>query len=276
MAAVEEFGSIAEIHRDKKQLDRIAAAVQDRKVCVIRGVFERDYVRALIAYLSQVGRNSLPSRHPTLPGCPNHHRVYQWDELSYVKGCFHQFSFFPWNEDIFDLFKAFAPVYRLRNILSGLSPDRFVGRAPDNDCIARISFQFYPSALGAMNKHMDPVDVHQKAVPILVMTKRGQDFEQGGLFYDVNDDTRIFADEVADPGDVVFTLAQLPHGVEKIDPHIAPDWLSFRGRWSAVVAVNKMVTNTKIADAVDMESPRDATSRAGASPTKVHSSLKAG
>jgi hypothetical protein len=256
MAAIEEFGSIGELHSSKNQLDRITTAVQDRKVCIIRGVLEPDFIRALTAYLSQIGRNSLPSRHPTLPGCPNHHRVYQWDELSYVKGCFHQFSFFPWNEDIFDLFKKFAPIYRLRNILSGVAPDRYVGTAPDDGCIARISFQFYPSAMGAMNKHMDPVDVHQKAVPILIMSKRGEDFERGGLFYEAGDGARIFADEVANPGDVVVTLAQLPHGVEKIDPHIAPDWLSFRGRWSAVVAVNKMVTNTKIADAVDMEAPR--------------------
>ena len=261
MAAVEEFGSIAEIHRNKSELDRVGAAIQDHKVCIIRRVFEPDYIRALVAYLSQVGRNSLPSRHPTLPGCPNHHRVYQWDELSFVKGCFHQFSFFPWNEDIFELFKRFAPVYRLRNILSGLSPERYVGKAPDDDCIARISFQFYPSALGAMNKHSDPVDVHQKAVPILIMSKRGRDFEQGGLFYEPGDGSRIYADEVGDPGDVALTLAQLPHGVEKIDPQANPDWLSFRGRWSAVVAINKMVTNTKIADAVDLEAPRAASPR---------------
>lgn len=256
MVAVEEFGSIKEVQTNEAQLERISTAIKDRKVCIIRGALDRDYIRNIIAYLSQVGRSSIPSRHPTLPGCPNHHRVYQWDELSYVKGCFHQFSFFPWNEDIFELFKNFAPIYRLRNYLSGVSPDRFLGKSPDDDCIARISFQFYPSALGAMNKHMDPVDVHQKAIPILIMSKRGKDFEHGGLFFESTSGERVFADEVADPGDVVFTLAQLPHGVEKIDPHLVPDWLSFRGRWSGVVAVNKMVTNRKIADAVDMESRR--------------------
>jgi hypothetical protein len=256
MSAVEEFGSIDEVHRDKRQLDRVMAAVHDKKICVIRRALSSDYTRSLVDYLSQIGRNSLPSRHPTLPSCPNHHRVYQWDELSYVKGCFHQFSFFPWNEDIFELFKNFAPIYRLRNILSGVAPDRYMGRTPDDDCIARISFQFYPSGMGAMNKHMDPVDVHQKAVPIFIMSKRGKDFMEGGLFYEAGDGSKIFADEIGDPGDVVLSLAQLPHGVEKIDPSTKPDWLSFRGRWSGVVAVNKMVTNTKIADAVDLVSPK--------------------
>jgi len=255
--AVEEFGSMAELHRNKEQFHRLETALHDRKVCVIHRVLDPEYIRALIAYLSQIGRNSLPSRHPTLPGCPNHHRVYRWDELSYVKGCYHQFSFFPWNEDVFDLFKTFSPIYRLRNLLSGVSPDRYVGHAPDDDCIARLSFQFYPSAMGGMNKHTDPIDVHQKAVPILLMSKRGRDFEQGGLFYETGDGSRVFSDDVGDSGDVVFTLAQLPHGVERIDPHAVPNWLSFRGRWSGLVAINKMVTNTSIGDAVDLEaSPR--------------------
>jgi hypothetical protein len=261
MPTIEEFDSIDELHNDRKALDGLSAAVRARKVCIIRGVLTSDYVQAIIAYLTQIGRNSLPSRHPTLPGCPNHHRVYQWDELSYVKGCFHQFSFFPWNEDIFELFKKFAPIYHLRNILSGMPPDRYLARKPDDDCIARISFQFYPSALGAMNKHMDPVDIHQKAVPILIMSKRSKDFAAGGLYYEMDDGSRIFADDLGNPGDVVVTLAQLPHGVEKIDPELDPDWLQFRGRWSGVVAVNKMVTNAKIADAVDMEAPVTASLR---------------
>jgi hypothetical protein len=269
MSALEEFSSIKEIHSDKGQLDRMSSAIHARKVCLIRGVMKPDFVRAIIAYLSQIGRNSFPSRYPTLPGCPNHHRVYQWDELSYVKGCFHQFSFFPWNEDVFQLFKRFAPIYRLRNILSGLPPGRFLRNAPDDGCIARISFQFYPRAVGAMNKHIDPVDVHQKAVPILVMSKRGEDFEQGGLYFETDNGSRIFADEFAKPGDVVLTLAQLPHGVDRIDPHVTPDWLSFRGRWSGVVAVNKIVTNTKIADAIDMESPRTQPSHNQARPAEV-------
>jgi hypothetical protein len=261
MTMIEEFGSIAEIHSSKRQFDLLAAAVHDRKVSVIRNVIERDYVQAVVSYLTQVGRNSLPSRHPLVPGCPNHHRVYQWDELSYVKGCYHQFAFFPWNEDIFQLFKKFSSIYRLRNLLSGVSPGRYLGTSPEDDCIARISFQFYPSAQGAMNKHMDPVDIHQKAVPILVMTKRGEDFHEGGLFYELDDGSRIFVDELADPGDLVLTLAQVPHGIEMIDPDAKPDWLSFRGRWSAVVAVNKMVTNAKIGNAVDMQSPRVASAR---------------
>jgi hypothetical protein len=100
---------------------------------------------------------------------------------------------------------------------------------------------------------MDPVDIHQKAVPILILSKKGKDYEQGGLYYDTDEGERVYADEIGNPGDVVLILAQIPHGVEKIDPHVKTNWPSFKGRWSGVVAVNKMVTNRKIADAIDIE-----------------------
>ncbi|MDX6574883.1 MAG: hypothetical protein QOE96_836 [Blastocatellia bacterium] len=252
MLKVEDFGTVDELLASADRRDRMIAAANAEVVCVTRKALASDFVAKVIDYLTHLGRNSLPNRHPTLTGCPNHHRVYQWDELSYVKGCYHQFSFFPWNEDVFELFKNLGPTYRLRNLLNGLAPERYLGREPDDDCIARISFQFYPRGKGAMNKHRDPVDVHQKIVPILIMTKRGVDYEEGGLFYEAADGARVWADEVAGPGDVVWAQAQLAHGVDPIDPGTTPDWLSFRGRWSAVVAVNKMVTNTRIGDALDL------------------------
>jgi hypothetical protein len=256
MLKVAKFGTVNDLLTDPAGRDRMIEETLAGTVCITPRPLAPDFVRDVIEYLSQIGRHSLPSRHPTLPGCPNHHRIYQWDELSYVKGCYHQFSFFPWNEDVFELFKALGPVYALRNLLNGLAPNRFQGQKPDDGCIARISFQFYPRGKGAMNKHMDPVDVHQKVVPILIMSKRGRDYKDGGLYYEAPDGQRVWADEVAEPGDVVWTRAQIPHGVELIDPGAPLDWLSFRGRWSAIVAVNKLVSNTKVGDAVDLESHR--------------------
>ncbi len=251
-----ESGSVASLLGDDTARERMMAVVRDEIIFRTPQAIDPDLIGEIISYLSRIGRHSLPSRNPTLPGCINHHRVFQWDKLSYVKGCYHQFSFFAWNEDIFDLFQTFQPIYRLRNILNGLAPERYLGPAPEDDCIARIAFQFYPRGKGAMNKHSDPVDVHQKIQPILIMTKRGRDYEEGGLYYEGSDGSRVYADEVAEPGDVIWACPQIAHGVEMIDPRAKPDWLSFQGRWSALVAVNKMVTNTQISDAVDLEVPR--------------------
>jgi hypothetical protein len=257
MLKVEDTGSVHRLIEDEAARERMSAAAHGGSLCITPRALPPDFLRTVTEYLSQVGRHSLPSRYPTLPGCPNHHRIYRWDDLSYVKGCFHQFSFFPWNEDVFGLFHRLRPAFRLRNLLNGVRPaERFLGQRPEDDCIARIAFHFYPGGCGAMNKHIDPVGMHQKLVPVLIMSKRGRDYEEGGLYYESAEGWRVWADEVAEPGDIIWAYAEMAHGVELIDPGANSDWLSFRGRWSAIIAVNKMVTNRKIGDAVDLESPR--------------------
>jgi hypothetical protein len=250
-----EIGTIADLLGSEHLRQRLLESVRDHDVCVIRRFVDPSYVASIVSYLSQVGRSSLPNRHATQSGCPNHHRAYTWDERSYVKGCYHQFSFFPWNEDIFTFFNVFRPIYQLRNLLSGKAADEFLSTKPQDGCIARLSFQFYPSALGAMNKHADPIDIHQQVVPVMVMSERGRDFRDGGLFFEAPGGERLYVEGPAQPGDIVLSHAQHPHGVEKIDPDAKPDWLSFEGRWSTVFAVNKLADSAHIADPIDFDRP---------------------
>lgn len=253
MLKVQEFLSVEPLLVLPSERERLREAVYARAVCIVRRALDPRLVAQIIDYLAGVGRGSIPNRHATAPGCPNHHRVYQWDERSYVKGCFHQFSFFPWNEDVFNFFKVFRPTYELRNLLNDLPAAAFLGNEPEMGCTARISFQFYPSGAGAMNKHSDPVDIHQKVVPLLMMSRRGVAYRSGGLYFEDDDGTRLYPEDHTDPGDLVCTFAQVAHGVETIDENAEVDWLSFRGRWSAIVAVNKLVSNTNIGDPVDLE-----------------------
>jgi hypothetical protein len=249
------LGNISDLLTSESRRADMLAAIRAKEVCVVRQFVTPPYVRSIISYMAQVGRGSLPNRHATQAGCPNHHRAYQWDERSYVKGCYHQFSFFPWNEDIFNFFRVFRPIYQLRNLLSGKPTEHFLGTKPQEGCIARLSFQFYPKGTGSMNKHCDPIDIHQQVVPVMIMSQRGQDFERGGLFFEDDNGERIYAEGKTGPGDIVWTHPQHAHGVERIDPESAADWLSFEGRWSTVFAVNKLVDSTHIADAVDLENP---------------------
>ena len=53
-------------------------------------------------------------------------------------------------------------------------------------------------------------------------------------------------------GDVIYFNAQCNHGVETIDPDIEPDWLSQKGRWIALFAVNKLADNEEIQDSKDL------------------------
>ena len=87
---------------------------------------------------------------------------------------FSSICFFPWNQDFFDFFELTKAAYKLKNLLSGLPEDKFLGNKPEDGCTSRIAFQFYPSSQGGLNKHRDPVDYHQLSVPILIMSKKGK------------------------------------------------------------------------------------------------------
>ncbi len=238
---------------DAKSLAEMRDGIRAGDVYVAKWVFSPKLVERMKEYLTGIGKSSLPNYRRIEEGCPNFHRINRWDERSYVKACFHQFSFFPWNQDVFDLFALSKPVYQMKNLLSGNDKDRFLGRSPEDGCASRLSFQFYPKGLGGMNKHQDPVDHHQLTVPTLVMSKKGRDFSKGGLFVEKSGGERICLDDATEPGDVLYFNAQTPHGVERIDEGGEPDWLSFSGRWTLIFAVNKLDGNSAVGDSVDLE-----------------------
>lgn len=241
--ALASLEAIAEIRRN----------IEAGDIYVFEKVIEPTCLLAVRNYLSQVGGNSLPNYQKIEHGCPNFHRINVWDTRSYVQACFHQFIFFPWNQDIFNLFELSKDVYAMRNAIAGLPKEKFLGPVPEDGCTARIAFQFYPSGIGGMNKHCDPYDHHQLTVPTVTMSKKGSDFLTGGAYAEDASGKKIYTDEISDIGDVVYFHSQIPHGVEKIDEGQEADWLSFRGRWMMLAAVNKLADNSQIANAVDLE-----------------------
>ncbi|WBV45499.1 hypothetical protein [Pseudoroseomonas cervicalis] len=247
---------------DMPPLDRLAQdapgraelrrRIEAHEVGVSRAVLPPALVARITEWLARIGRCSLPNYVPLRPGAPNAHRVNRWDERSFVKANYHQFSFLPWNQDPFDLFRLTAPVFRLRNLLAGLPPEKYLGRAPEEGAIARLLFHFYPAGEGCMNLHQDPVGPHQCAVPLMVLSRFGQDYSEGGLVLQEKGGALRGVDAALAPGDVVWFHPQQPHGIETIDPHRPADWLAFRGRWSGVFAVNKLQDAAGIADAADL------------------------
>jgi hypothetical protein len=228
--------------------------IQEGAIYIARGVFSKKHVETIKKYLTNVGKSSLPNYQPIELGSSNFHRINLWDERAFVKGCFHQFVFYPWNQDIFNLFEMTKSVYQIKNIISGNQTDRFMGAYGDDGCITRLAFQFYPKGIGGLNRHKDPVDHHQLTVPILTMSKKGEEFKEGGSFVELSSGEKICIDEISEPGDVVYFNANMIHGVDIIDPSAEEDWTSFEGRWMLLFATNKLAGNNQIENAVDLES----------------------
>lgn len=235
---VHEIDGPAALLQDPRALAEMEDLLRQGAVMVSRQVLPEAQVRRITDYLSTVGRSSLPNWRPIEPGCPNFHRLNWDDERSYVKAAFHQFSFFAWNQDVFRLFAHLRDLFRLRNRMCGAAEDAFLSGDPKEGAVARFSAQFYPSGGGYMNGHVDPVGEYQIVVPILAMSAYGEDFNSGGLWVDMPDGSRLEADPLVRPGDVIWFHPQRPHGVAPIDPEDELDWPAFKGRWSAILAVN--------------------------------------
>ena len=242
-----------EILSDLSMIDEIRSRIKAGEIYIIKNLVEKGLVNKIKTYLANIGNNSLPNYKRIEIGCPNFHRLNVWDKRSYVQACFHQFVFFPWNQDVFNFFELFRKIYQVRNLISGNPKNKFLSIEPEDGCIARLAFQFYPKGIGGIHKHSDPIDHHQLTAPILQMSKKGIDFKSGGAYLEASDGKKIMLDDYAEIGDVIYYNAMLSHGVEPIDPECKPDWLSFEGRWVLLFAINKLFDNTEITDAVDLE-----------------------
>jgi hypothetical protein len=240
----------AALLHDGPRLEAVRDGIAAGDVYVARRQFDGERLQEIRAYLEGVGRGSLPNYAPIEAGTPNFHRMNRDDTRAYVRGCFHQFVFFPWNQDPFDLFALCAPIYHMKNRLGGLAPASFLSMQPQDGCTARLAFQVYPRGGGYLTRHADPVDYHQLTVPIMQMSRKGTDFHTGGLFVEMADGRDLVIDDIAEPGDVIYFNAACPHGVEPIDPDAPLRWTTFAGRWMLLFAVNRLSGNTAIGNAV--------------------------
>ena len=240
------------ILKNSSLISEISTNIGKGDIYIIRKVFKEDWIERLKLYLINVGQNSIPNYQSIRHGAPNFHRINRIDKRAYVQGCFHQFSFFPWNQDYFNLFNKSKHIYFLKNLLSDIKMTKFISHIPEDNCIARISIQFYPAGGGFLNKHSDPVDYHQLVVPMLIMSKVGKDFHDGGAFF-VNQKGKFEnIEKLVSVGDVIFFNAGLLHGVKIIDKDCILKWTDFKGRWSMLFAVNKLEENSLIGNSKDL------------------------
>lgn len=249
---IEFIRNIDEVLIDSKKIENIRNNIKLGDLYVLKKFFDKKIIMEIRNYCKNVGRHSIPNYHPIKEGSHNFHRLNKIDERSHVKGCFHQFSFFPWNQDYFDLFNKAKKIYALKNLTSKHEPNAFLNNKPEKGCTARLAVQFYPKGSGFLNKHVDPVDKHQLTVPIMLMSEVGSDFDQGGAFVEKKGQ-KIILDKEFNIGDVIFFSAEIPHGVLPIDPNTKSSWLNFEGRWMLLFAVNKVSENNDIKDAKDLQ-----------------------
>lgn len=82
--------------------------------------------------------------------------------------------------------------------------------------LASMNYSHYPVGGGFMIEHRDSPE--EGTVVILNMSKRGKDFQQGGLFLRTEEGELIDVEEHLEAGDILLARPDLRHGVAAIDP----------------------------------------------------------
>jgi len=248
--------TIIEIERSgfnelKKDYLRVRDLLLNEKIIIVRDYFDTEWCHKLTNYLAIIGKNSLPNYYPITDSTPNFHRINNEDPRSYIKGIFHQFNFFPWNQDIFSIFEVCYELFEFKNLANGRQKNNFMTHA-DDDCTARVSVQFYPSGGGYLKAHKDPVGQHQLVLPSITLSDKGADYKEGGLYVVNSQGVYIDLDSKLRKGDVVLFNPNLIHEVKPIDPTHELDWLEFKGRWMLFLAVNKLNNNESIPNSIEI------------------------
>lgn len=242
-----------EMLTNRDLIEEMKSNIHNNYGYIIKNVIDSVLIDKIVTYLKSVASCSLPAWYPLVDGCPDFHRINNLDERSYVKAIMHQFNFHPWNQNVFNLFQEMQKIYLLKNQLSNLEANAFLNNTPKDGHIARLAFQFYPKGGGNIKMHADPVGAHQVSVPILMMSKKGQDYASGGGFVMNENNEIVDIDSLMDKGDVLFFNAEVIHGVKPIDPGEKINWLQFQGRWIMIASIIKTQPNVEALNALQLE-----------------------
>lgn len=190
-------------------------------------------------------KNKLPTDNekikyiPRKQNCSNYMQIHRNHPGQVVRAEFISWSYFPWNEESKEIFKLLAPLYTLRNKMADIDEEKYIIKYDETAC-ARIAVQFYPSGVGFMAEHQDPLNPQQYAIPTIMLSEIGKEFINGGFYLVNEEDKKIYLDAETNFGDILLFHTSIPHGVEIIDKHLTQDSIINlnRGRMMLIAAVN--------------------------------------
>lgn len=239
--------SVAEI-----PLDALRKAMQAHTFACIRGIVPEQGIRKSLALIAE--RFDCRNDHPTQGQSAdavrtNFQRLLVGGESVSSNNddarLFRTFYNPIWEEDVFEMRAAFVELARARNLIAGQPLDYAIYGTEANGLWTAARVHQYPAGGGFFRRHTDYVarDIaHEKSNEfyqlVLTMSQKGEHFESGGSFVEV-DGERLNIDDVSLPGDIIVYDGRTVHGVEDIDPHKVLDLTTINGRLAGFATLFK-------------------------------------
>jgi hypothetical protein len=150
-----------------------------------------------------------------------------------------------WAEDVYGMRESFKMLARVRNVVYGLH-EGFAIEGVERNLWTASRIHHYPRGGGFLVSHRD--NVVPKVMksqgfdsfyqPIMVLSRKGIDFEEGGGFVEVEGE-RYFFETECQYGDVIIYDGRTVHGVADIDPHLPFRQDSIEGRLAGFATLYK-------------------------------------
>ena len=214
---------------------------------VIRGLFDRDAVRAKLKTLYSRANSSKPLASAGVKPDEIQRNVFKWSigGHSTTQTGIARMMMTVYNPlsdaDTFGLHDCFHKLVGVRDALANRAPLTDAALAPDRWNGTRV--QIYPAGGGFIGAHADSRGVGnlpENAGPftqlLMLLTERGIDYQRGGAFIQ-QQGQRVDNEAGTHSGDVIVYDGATIHGVADVDPELVFDAQNLRGRAVALATI---------------------------------------
>ena len=207
----------------------------DGKVFILRSTHSEEQMVKLKKIIHEFGQSTPECFYKIQGDCPNFHVTNQDNPLYKVLMSIHSYHFFSWNDSPINIFGDVSEALEVYETLCEYDPREILRNTCDDDVVARIQIHHYPTGGGHTQMHIDPT-TFVKVAWITMMTKRGVDYENGGLYVLDISGNKFYPELSLDLniGDTVVLYPQMIHGVDAIDAGHTSEWASDNGRWALI------------------------------------------
>lgn len=217
---------------EQKYVDQLTESLYAGDVYILKRAFPPEFLINLKIKAHELGEKKNEDYQPMIDGVPDQHRIIDAEvskNYTYTANR-HSYFFFPWNGDPLNMFAEVNERWRVFKYLGGFPKNMYEKNLPHDGVIDRIQLAQYPAGGGGLEPHQDPI-LNQKVIIGGIMSKRGVNYQTGGIFFMNNKKERVEVEDHLDIGDMFCSYPTIVHGVNPVDQHVPLNWKSIEGRW---------------------------------------------
>ena len=220
---------------NQKNINQIIENLYKGDCYIVKNALSKEFINQLKINLTNYSNSNKSNFYKMLDDCPNYFREIN-EELAKnysIKAVRTSYYFFRWNNDAFNLFENFDPIWRKVKMIGGLEENAFENNIPSNGIVDRIQVVKYPPLTGYIEPHQHDTST-QKIIISIYMSKKGEDYKDGGTYFykkGIEIDKEVEVESKIDIGDVGLFYGSLKHSVKAVSLDNNSKEDSSSGRW---------------------------------------------